>query len=144
MLKRLLPLAFALLAAAAHADGHDTCTVDTPNIDFGTYLAGQAEHLDASGTVVLDCDKKKLDVMITIGAGTSGNVNLRSLARGTSRLRYQLYADPARTAVWATRYVVTDKNARRVDTIAVYARVFANQDVLPGTYLDALTVTVLP
>ena len=144
-MKKLLPWALALLCLGAHAaPPADTCLLTTAAIAMGTYLAGQATTLDASGSIVLDCNRKKANVVITVGSGISGNSNARAMGSGANRLGYQLYQDAARTVAWTTRNVITDRIAQRVDTYPVYARIFANQDVTPGAYSDALTVTVLP
>ncbi len=65
------------------------------------------------------------------------------MASGAQRLRYELFSDPARTAVWNTTSTVGG-TATSIQPIplTVYGRVPAGQGVGVGSYADAVQSTI--
>ena len=71
-------------------------------------------------------------------SGTGGNADT---------LSYQLYSDSGYNSIWddsANKVPVTGLGLVAANTVSrtVYAKIPAQQDVVPDTYSDAVTVTV--
>jgi spore coat protein U-like protein len=144
----------ALLASLFLARGAESaCNVSAGGINFGPYDAAAAAPRDSMGSVTVSCDRNPpTDVTVTIGpGGSSGGFNPRTMrnSSGTDRLTYNLYTDASRNVVWGDGTAGTAAvNLRKVNknrpvTATIYARIPSGQDVVPGTYLDTLVVTIL-
>ncbi|HZH04355.1 MAG TPA: spore coat U domain-containing protein [Myxococcaceae bacterium] len=132
------------------------CSISAAALSFGSYDPfglNATTDLDASSTIDVVCSKNS-SVSIGInagqspGGGSSVDAPVRQLANGTELLRYDLFTDSSRTAVWGdiggTRtqaYTSASKNT--VTTLTVFGRVPRNQDVSDGAYTDQITATVL-
>ena len=78
----------------------------------------------------------------------------RQMASGTTRLRYNLFEDSARSAIWGDGFNSTvvatggmtvgpgAGNGIRIATHTLYGRIPGLQDVLPGHYADTLVLTL--
>lgn len=126
---------------------------------FGSLSFGQIASLPAnldvasapgSGSIILQCSPGTvLTLSLNAGLNASSVGAGRYLARGTERLRYQLYQDAARSIIWGdgsnggTRLSITFPSGGASQTYAVYARLFAVSP-LPsaGIYTDTITVTL--
>lgn len=124
------------------------------NINFGqiSSLGSPVNRTSTpgSGSIVLQCTPGiPLTIGIGSGANTSSVAGGRFLAKGSERLRYQLYKDSAFSNVWgdgnngATALSATFPSAGGTQSFPVYARLFS---VTPmpsaGIYSDVVTVTV--
>jgi len=142
--------ALGLTAGAARA----ACTVSTQAVAFGTYSPSSDIATDSVGGVTVTCAglvQVNVTYTILIGGGTWGTVNDRRLGSGTARLRYQLYADLGRQTVWGdgtqgTQVIQRQTLLALLNSGAnhpIYGRLFASQNVPPGTYADTLQVLVI-
>ena len=125
---------------------------------YGTINFGQVSSLPAdvpvtstvgAGSIQVQCTPgSSLVIGISTGANTSNVAGGRYLAKGSERLRYQLFQDTG-TTIWgdgsngaATMSLTVPAGAATL-TYPVYARLFA---VTPmpsaGIYTDTVTVTV--
>jgi spore coat protein U-like protein len=126
----------------AHAQ---LCSVSTSSVSFGIYNVFSTTPLPSTGSVTLRC-LFPTKVAVWLGKGGAGTNLPRQMSSGVNRLAYNLYVDPAHTAIWG------DPNPNHVDldvswflwpgTLTVYAQIPAGQDVPAGTYSDAVTVTI--
>jgi len=126
---------------------------------YGNINFGQVSNLSSpvnrtstpgSGSIVLQCTP---GTQLTIGIGSGANAGSvsggRFLARGSERLRYQLYQDATFSTVWgdgsngAAPLSTTFPAAGGTQSYPVYARLF-NVTPMPGAgiYSDVVTVTV--
>lgn len=130
---------------------------DTSN--FGLINFGQISSLPAAldrvstpsqGSILLQCTPgTALTIALGSGANSSNVAAGRYLARGSERLRYQLYKDNAFSSVWgdgangASALSTTFTATTGIQAFPVFARLFS---VTPmpsaGVYTDVVTVTV--
>lgn len=133
------------------ADTIAACNVSTNPLIFGSYDVFTPAPLDASGTIIVQCDEKPpAKVTISIGPSPgSGSFDPRTMDHisGTDSLYYNLYRDTNRSEIWGdgsgntfTRRRNVNRNKPRVET--VYGRIPPLQDVSAGSYADTLTVTI--
>jgi spore coat protein U-like protein len=127
-------------------------------MDFSFYDPVNVNRIapkDTTGAVTVRCVRGFL-VWVTLGegahaaAGSTCITPQRRLAvtvNGTTDyLRYELYRDPAHTAVWgcdesnAQNYISAGPNAPT--TLTVYGRIPGGQDPLVNWYVDNVEVTV--
>lgn len=116
------------------------CRVSVTPMAFGLYVAEQTTALDASSSVSLDCDKNNEFVTVQL---TPAGGSTRSMQLGADALRYQVYADTTRTQVF-TQTSLRVHQQKNTGILTLYGRVFANQNVSPGSYAATLSVNVLP
>ncbi|UUR06833.1 Csu type fimbrial protein [Sphingomonas glaciei] len=148
----LLAFAAAMIPAAAQACTLCSCTASTTALSFGSYSPVTASPTDASASVSINCTGLVSLfglVEIRASAGTSGTALQRTMEHNGSTLRYNLFANSARTEVLAdgtggTTTITTPLNGLLFfSTVApVYARVPASQWVASGTYGDTVIITV--
>jgi spore coat protein U-like protein len=144
------------------AVGHTavTCSVTSSAVAFGTYDPSLGTPYDSTGTVAVTCSLTKPDTVlvgftIAITQGASGAYSNRTLIAGASNLVYNIYTDPGHTSVWGDGSGGSNllngsvglghglgNNGTDTVNYTSYGRITAGQDVLPGTYMDLLTVTV--
>jgi spore coat protein U-like protein len=139
-----LVVALAGPAAARAAN----CTIGTlSGLGFGSYDPFAAAPLDSVATITYRCTRPSV-YRITLGPGSSGTYTARLLRNGADVLRYNLFLDAGRTAVWGDGTggtgvgpgVVVDAGAGS-DTAYVFARVLPLQDVAVGLYSDTVQIT---
>lgn len=157
---RLLPptamlTAIASLGAPASAFGATTtdrltvtatvqssCALNGGTLAFGTYLSGQTTHLDAVGRInYVNCSGT---LTFELDGGQSGDVNNRVMLSGSNQLRYQLYRNASRSAVWGL-----GNQAQQIQllmpltgTVDVFGRIPSGQAVAPGSYSDTVNITL--
>ncbi len=143
-----LAVPFAAEAGTATAQLSVTATVQTNcsvsggTLDFGSYVTGQPDDLDAIGTITLvNC--ANLTVTVELDGGASGNVQSRRMANGNAQLAYQLYRDPARTQVWGQGNQAFQGQVLAPNTtLQIFGRIPGGQNVPSGTYSDTVNVTL--
>ena len=146
--------ALALLAPGTAAAGQ-VCTVSATDMAFGNYDPFAGGPLDSTSTVSVTCSSVGNAVVfyeVRLSPGQSGSFNPRAMTNGVSQLNYNLYRNRGRTQVWGDGsggtlvrrrfYFLAPVGSTRTRTETVRGRVFAGQNVSPGTYLDTITVTV--
>ncbi|EQB03637.1 hypothetical protein L286_11465 [Sphingobium sp. HDIP04] len=105
-----------------------------------------------TGTVQVNCTLLLAlagSFTVDLSAGGSGAFSQRRLRRGTDSLAYNLYTDAARTQIWGDGTGGSTRVTRNfaallnfTDTMTVYARLPARQNVSAGSYSDTMIVTV--
>lgn len=133
----------------AWAQGQCWFTAPPGPVSFGPYSPLDSAPLDSSAAIGIQCNPGSgglITVDLSPGNGTYAN---RFMLSGAQRLYYNLYLDAARTVVWGNgtggtgRFTTNKpKNDWLTLNIPVYGRIFPGQDVLPGNYLDTITVTI--
>jgi spore coat protein U-like protein len=131
-----------------------SCTVAATTVSFGTYNPQSASPNDAVGTVTVTCTVILVGLLeswtIALSTGGSGTFANRQMSNGTHHLSYNLYTNSTRTTVWGDgtggTSVVSDSRLLSIGTnsysYSVYGGVPVAQDQTPGTYVDAITVTL--
>lgn len=122
-----------------------SCALDGGTLSFGTYLSGQNGNLDAAGSIsYVNCPPGT--ITFELDGGFSGDIANRVMLNGGSELKYQLYRDPARAAVFGTgansQSVLLLGPGTLSSTLPVYGRIPGNQGVAAGAYSDTVNVTL--
>jgi spore coat protein U-like protein len=154
-------LAGALMPALAPAA--TLCSSSNVALSFGPYLAITASPLDAQSNLVVTCTRQvsppgdvgpaKTTISVALGASQGSNsIQNRQMFRGggADLLNYNVYLDSGRISVWgnttgvdtASRTINVPNRGTASATFTFYGRIFALQNVTPGTYSDSLLVTV--
>ena len=159
--------AAALVAAAAGwplaAPATTTCSSSNVALSFGPYLSITAAPLDAQATLVVTCTRTiappgdigpaRTTISVALGPSQGANsIQNRQMFRGggADLLNYNVYLDPGRISVWgnttgvdtATSTINVPNRGTASTTFTFYGRIFALQNVTPGTYGDSLLITV--
>ena len=149
-------LSITLLAAPTFGA---SCNVATAGISFGSYIPNQAAPLDSVGTIVVDCAKAALDSLpmtvnysLDISQGSGASYSPRTMSSGAHALNFNLYRDALRSSVLGDGSGGTSSIAGTLRLLlplgvatgshSFYGRIFAGQNLYPGTYADALLVTI--
>jgi spore coat protein U-like protein len=149
LLAGLSAVALAAIAAPASAGGA-SCVIATTPLAFGRYVPSRNAPADFTATLELHCTATgEASASIDGAIGLVGGNSERQLSDGPRRLRYRLYADPARTIPW------TDgAGARKVSgtvspamplrvRFTVYGRILARQrHAQVGHYSDQVTAVL--
>ena len=126
------------------------CTTLTANkILFDAYVPDEANDNTKDTTVSVRCT---LNTPITIamdkganGASTAARKLLITDGTHTDTLNYNLYSDSVRETLWgegSNKVSKIGEGLLTTSTYNVYGKIPAAQDVTPGSYADAVTVTV--
>lgn len=135
-----------------HSASAVVCSITTSGLNFGIYDPFQATPNDTNSDITVTCDgRARGDIKITPGNVASCSVD-REMLFSTSVLRYDLYRNANRNAgrKWCTDGSINQRRGFNIrntsggsQTRVVYGRIFPLQTtVIPGTYLDNLTVTI--
>jgi len=148
---RILTIGVVGLALLSHREAlGQTCSVSVPGIAFGVYNPMALSPISTSSTVTVICSQSSntaVSYAIQIGPGAAGSYGTRNM----SGLRYQIYADAARTQVWGDgsggTVFVSDGYSFQSQmpvnrTYTIYAQLPARQSVAPGIYSDVVLVMV--
>jgi len=129
-----------------------SCTATATAVSFGNYDPLSSIADDSTGTVHVHCTLTvALPGSFTVGLSTggSGSFAARKLHNGASDLLYNLYTDTTRAQVWGdgTGGSVTVSRSfsglLSIDqSLTVYGRIGAGQNVPARTYSDTILVTV--
>jgi spore coat protein U-like protein len=132
--------ACALLPAAARAA---SCSNLSAALTFGpaAYNVYSTTDVTQAGTVSYKCPPP-LAPVVSLSASANGAYRPRQMTSGANTLDYDLYFDAAMTIVWGTG---ADSHSLPSgpgqQTVPLYGRIFAQQDVAVGSYADTITVT---
>jgi spore coat protein U-like protein len=120
------------------------CSVSAGTLGFGTYN-GSAAVL-STATVSVNCSNGGA-YQVSLGAGGNANAATRRMAGPSSSfLAYELYRDSSRSLAWGdgaaygTR--VSGTGSGSAQSLVVYGRIPAGQNVAAGSYSDSVVVTV--
>ena len=134
-------------AGAARGDSA-SCTISAVDVSFGTYNVFSASPLDSTGSVTYTCTDIRPSVRITINLSRGGapTFNPRRMLKSGEALNYNLYMDAARTTIWGDATSGTSQygpvKANPTDTLTIYGRIPAGQDVTAGSYTDTVVATI--
>ena len=143
-------LVAALLAWTCSA--HAACTVSLANLSFGPYDPLSSAPATTSGNAVVTCnDTPPPTVQIQLSpSSVSGGFFPRRMSNavGSDTLDYNFYADVGATQIWGDGTAGTATRSQKVSknspwSVTFYGRIAVNQDVTPGNYSDALTITIV-
>jgi spore coat protein U-like protein len=150
----LLVVGLAAPAAAASATANlsvsatviATCTIQDATLNFGNYDPLSAVATDGSATLTYRCTRGTSPTIgLALGGNASGTTR-RMKDAGTNYLTYELYKEGTRINVWGnsgTDLVSPGATASSGNqSVSVYGRVTASQDVPAGTYTDTVVATI--
>lgn len=123
------------------------CVVSATQLAFGNYDPTAAAPTDATSTLSVLCTVgTSYTVGLTQGTASGATVTTRKMSNGTNLLNYALYQETGRTTNWGNT-AGTDTVAATApvgtNTITVYGRIAAGQNVPIGSYSDTITVNVV-
>lgn len=134
------------------------CTASTSGVGFGDYDPVLTAPDDSTANVVVTCTRQifvdpfNVSYTMALSRGSSGNYASRRMNAGTARLNYNLFRDAARSQVWgdgtnSTGTVAGAQNfvwfqTTQTATHTLYGRVPAQQNATPGSYSDAIVLTI--
>jgi spore coat protein U-like protein len=135
-----------------------TCSFTVTTVAFGSVDVTANAAVDTTATVSITCSGLALtsvQVCVNLGAGSGGATNAanRFMLSGANQLRYSLYSDAARTAVWgsdlwagagAGSVSITVPLLLGTNTVTqtIYGRIFSGQQTVPaGSYLSSFSST---
>jgi spore coat protein U-like protein len=153
---RLALLVGAILLVCSSSRAYallESCSVSATALTFGPYDPSSATARDSTGTVTVTCTtlvgvSASWDILLS--TGSSGSFTPRRLHSSGNSMQYNLYIDAGRTQVWGdatgatakvsdSRFVVVGTSQY---SYTAYGRIPALQDLAPGTYTDAIMVTL--
>lgn len=156
--------AAAIAGLAAGSQAATDCVLDTTvTASFGVYDGLQNDS--ATTRITGRCSNSPLPgttpaiaPVISLSTGLSGTYASRQMARGASRLNYNLYTTAARTSVWgngsggtvtvpayaAGSVRLSGRQTREFDhpNLTIHGRIPADQGVPAGVYVDTIVVTM--
>ena len=123
------------------------CSITTTGVSFGTYDVYDASPVDSIGSVRYQCSGSTGTFTISLGTGSSGTFQSRTMVSGADKLNYNLYLDAARTSTWgdataATSWFMESNATGKPVTLTVFGRIPPGQDVAAGIYTDTIIVTI--
>lgn len=142
------------------------CTISTTGINFtNAYDPTSSAAVTGNGAVSVNCTYTGWDwlsgfsVTASLSQGSSGNYANRTMVKGSEKLYYNLYADPAFTAVfgdgtagtsnypicypgWFSGCSGASGSNGQPYSIPIYGRLPGGQDVGAGTYSDSLIARI--
>jgi len=125
----------------------DACNITANDLDFGNYSAIAGTNLDATSTVEVTCTNgTSYTVELDQGTTVGGTLTTRLLTDGSDTLDYNLYTTNARTSVWgdgtSSSVTVPGAGSGALQSLTVYGRIPASQNVAIGSYSDTVTATI--
>lgn len=133
-----------------------TCSFTVTPVAFGSVDVTANAAVNTTATVSVTCSGVALltvQVCVNLGVGSGGATNAanRFMLSGSNQLRYSLYSNAARTAVWGSNlWAAAGAGPVSINvplllgsntvTQTVYGQVFAGQQTVPaGSYLSTFT-----
>jgi spore coat protein U-like protein len=134
----------ATTSAAISGTVSPICSVTAGTLGFGAYSSSAAAL--AAAAVTVNCSSGGA-YQVSLGAGSNSAGGTRRMAGpASSFLTYQLFSDSARTVPWGDGAVhgarVSGTGSGSNQSLTVFGRIPAGQNAVPGTYTDAVIVTV--
>jgi spore coat protein U-like protein len=120
------------------------CTFSAADLVFGTYRGVQ---LDAQSQISLTCTSgTPWNVGLNQGTFAGATVTTRKMTGpGTSSMSYSLYRDSGRTLNWGNTVgtdTVSGTGSGSTQTVTVFGRVPASQNLSAGSYQDTIIATI--
>ncbi len=147
---------FADSASSSNSDNIEAtvqgiCRVDSFSLDFGAYdglVAHATTPLDGTASIKVYCTKGTVgSVILSSGQNLVGSSRQMKSAAGDF-LIYELYADSGRSQIWDASNgqgaTASSKNVplSGTDGFTAFGRVFSDQDIPAGSYVDTIQATV--
>jgi len=127
----------------------DECSITAAGpLGFGTTGGIIDENVDALTTINVVCSAgSEFEVGLSAGANADeADTTTRAMISGTNAVDYDLYTDAGRTDVWGNTQgddtVAVEAATGATETLTVYGRVPAGQNVAAGAYDDTITATI--
>ena len=148
----ILSAFFALIALVSVNPAMSAqCNITATPLNFGSYDPLSGIPLSATGSFNISCkpNKQSFNITVQLTPGNSGSFAQRTmLSGGGSQLFYNIYANPAQTAVLGDgsggSITLTQSVTRQTPwNVSLYGQIPALQNVTPGLYNDLLTATIL-
>lgn len=132
------------------------CNVTATGLSFGGYDALNPVPASATAVIEVTCNIKEknkaapLTVSISVSSGSSGNFGQRSMTHvsGADVLYYNLYMEAGGGGIWGdggggSENLVAYVTQEAPVNAKIYGKIPAGQNVLVGSYSDAVTVSIL-
>jgi len=132
---------------AVTAEVIDACDITANDLSFGNYSAISGSNVDATSTLDVTCTTSTSYVIaLNVGTTSGGAFTGRLMTDGSNTLDYNLYTSTARTSVWGdgtgATLTVSGTGNGSLQSLTVYGRVPASQNVPVGSYADTVTATI--
>lgn len=121
-------------------------------MSFGSYNVFASGPLDTTSTITGTCTIiGSYNITVTLSTGSSGSYTPRAMTNGTDQLQYNIYTDSARTQIFGNGTGGTSDLTLSgpfafgtyTQTVTLYGRIFAGQNVPAGAYTDTITATIM-
>ena len=147
-----------LLTVSSPSQAAATCSAAAGVMMVG-YLVTNALPTDQNVDLIVTCRRSGGPASITIEVAvgpsqTSNSIASRKMSSSSSSdlADYNLYREVARQSVWgntsgvntSTQTLSVPNNSSATSTFTIFGRMPALQNLTPGTYTDAVTVSVTP
>jgi spore coat protein U-like protein len=143
----LLAVLMLLAPAIAEAQLGLNCTISTTPVAFGDYNVLAAAPKTSTGSVTYQCTLG-VNIIVTLGRGSSAVFDPRTMRNGAEVLNYNLYREAAFQSIWGdgTGGSQTYSAVAAVlfpVTVTAYGQIPAGQNVAAGSYSDAVVATII-
>lgn len=121
-----------------------SCSVAAGVLSFGTNVpTPMTAAIDATTTITATCSSgRPYTIALNQGGGSGATEALRRMSGSGGTVDYAIFQDASRTTVWGTgTSAVAMTGTGLPQALPVYGRM-PMQNAAPGTYADAVTVTV--
>jgi len=140
-------IALMLVASTLPASAAVSCTFSSVSgVNFGAYDVFSGTTNTANGSLTVTCSGGTATATVTLSKGNSGSYATRYMLHGASQLDYNLYLDPFGFFIWGDGSAGTldwgNVSITGSETLTVFGRLPAGQDVPAGSYSDTITATV--
>lgn len=142
-------VALALEAAPARADIQCSIASVSP-VAFPDYDVFRAAPTDGQGMVTFSCKGVgQRSVTIELSPGGAGRFDRREMRAAGESLSYNLFLDAGRGTIWGdggggtARYGPVQPPNNSPVLVPIFGRIPPGQNVSPGTYADAVTLTLI-
>ncbi|MDP3492047.1 MAG: spore coat U domain-containing protein [Hyphomonadaceae bacterium] len=148
-------LAMAGSASASCVGVKCSCSVSGNPLSFGTYVPTASGNIQVAADISVTCKAFVLGLIsyeIHLGPGVHGSVSARKLSNSGSLLSYNIYTNTGRTIIWGDgtggtgvkgdSYLLA-LGASRTETVSMYGKLLAGQNVSAGSYSDTIVATVV-
>ena len=149
MIARIILAAIVIVLAPAIAEAQLglNCTISTTPVAFGDYNVLSATPKTTTGSVTIQCTLG-VNIIITLGRGSSSTFDPRTMRNGAEVLNYNLYREATYQNIWGDGTGGTQSHTAVATvlfptTVTVYARLPAGQNVAAGSYSDSVVATII-
>jgi len=140
--------------AAKQVEPAGVCTITSSHeLVFNNYISGQTTVKDDAAGIEARCSNDSTRVTAFVSPSAEGNgYTTRAMTRvgHNDKLDYQLFTSYSRNVVWGdgvtgdTGPIHSLTNQAGGETLDVFGRILANQNVPAGRYEEKVTVTIEP